>query len=152
MLDLLSMLQRLVIETHFWPDVAFDGAAKIHAFNERSGEAIIDMLYGSAVDYVRRLHELCVREKDVAGKHLNKPNVHRLIELYSHAIPSFGHCRHVQELLFETAHQPLKRAITCSNQRDPHISAVTSTLTNDWETRLRIEVSSLGEPQSWKAE
>jgi hypothetical protein len=26
MLDLLSMFQRLVNETHFWPDVAFDGA------------------------------------------------------------------------------------------------------------------------------
>jgi hypothetical protein len=54
--------------------------------------------------------------------------------------------------LFETAHQPLKRAITRSNQRDPQISAVTATLANDWETRLSIEVSSLGEPQSYTAE
>ena len=152
MLDLLSMFQRLVNETHFWPDAAFDGAATIHAFNERKGEARMDILYGSAVDYVRRLHDICVRDKDVAGKHLNKPNVHRLLELYTHTIPSFGHCRHVQELLFETAHQPLKRAISRSNQRDPHISAVTATLANDWETRLSLEISSLGEPQSWNAE
>jgi hypothetical protein len=95
MLDLLRMLQRLVNETNFWPDAAFDGAATIHALNERSVVARMDMLYRSAVDYVCRLHELCVRDKDVAGKHLNKPNVHRLIELYTHTIPSFGHFRHV---------------------------------------------------------
>ena len=135
MLDLLSMFQRLVNETHFWPDLAFDVATTIHEFNERSGEEIMDILYESAVEYVRRIHELCLRDKNVAGKNLNKPNVHRLVELYTHTIPSFGHCRHVQELLFETAHQPLKRAITRSNQRDPHISAVTGTLANDWETR-----------------
>jgi hypothetical protein len=112
----------------------------------------MDMLYGSAVDYVRRLHESCVRDKDVAGKHLNKPNVHRLIELYTHKILSFGHCRHVQELLFETDHQHLKCAINRSKQRDPQISAVTATLANEWETRLSIEVRILGEPQSWTAE
>jgi hypothetical protein len=32
------MFQRLVNETHFLPDLAFDSAATIHAFNERSGE------------------------------------------------------------------------------------------------------------------
>jgi hypothetical protein len=35
MLDLLRMFQRLVNETHFLPDAAFDGASKIHAFNEQ---------------------------------------------------------------------------------------------------------------------
>jgi hypothetical protein len=78
--------------------------------------------------------------------------VHRLLELYTHNFPAFGHCRHVQELLFETAHQPLKRAIARSNQRDPHLSAVTATLANDWECRLSIEVKRLGEPESWTLE
>jgi hypothetical protein len=82
----------------------------------------------------------------------SKSQMCRLIELDTHTIPSFGHCRHVQELLFEIVHQPLKRAITRSNQRDPQISALTATLANDWETRLSIEVSSLGKTQSWTAE
>ena len=125
------MFQRLVNETHFWPDAGFDGAPTIHELNDRSGEAIIDILYGSAVDYIRKLHHISVRDKYVAGKHLKKPNLHWLIEHYTHTIPSFGHCRHVQELLFETARQPLKRPITRSNQRDPHISAVTAILVND---------------------
>ena len=44
MLDLLNMFQRLVNKPHFWPDAAFDGASKIHAFNERKGEARMDIL------------------------------------------------------------------------------------------------------------
>jgi hypothetical protein len=144
MLDLLRMFQRLVSETYFWPDAAFDGAETILSFNERNGEEQIDILYGSAVDYVRRLHELCVGDKDIAEKHFDKPNVHRLLELYTHKIPSFGHFGLVQELLFETAHQPIKRAITRSKQRDPQISAATATLAKDWETRFSVEVSSLG--------
>jgi hypothetical protein len=83
MLDLLLIFQRLVNETNLWRDAAFDGAVTIHAFNEIRGEARMDMLYRYAVDYVRRLHELCVRDKDVAGKHLNKPNEHRLFELWN---------------------------------------------------------------------
>jgi hypothetical protein len=152
MLQLLIMFQGIVRETHFWPIATLDGAQTVHEFNRRDGQARLDMLYGSAGDYIRRLHDLCVRDQDVVGKYLNKPNVHRLLELYTHTIPAFGHSRHVQELLFETAHQPLKRAISRSNQRDPHLAAVTATLANDWESRLSIEVSSLGDPDSWTAE
>jgi hypothetical protein len=152
MLHLLTTFQRLVRETHFWPCSALDGATLIQEFNDRNGSARLDTLYGLAADYISELHDLCLRDSVVVGKHLNKPNVHRLLELYTHTIPAFGHCKHVQELLFETAHQPLKRAIARSNQRDPHLSAVTATLANDWECRLSIEVKRLGEPESWTAE
>jgi hypothetical protein len=80
------------------------------------------------------------------------PNVHRLRDFYTHMIPAFYHSSHVQELLFETAHQPLKRAISRSNQRDPHIHAVTTTIENDWYCRLSIEVNRCGDPDSWTIE
>jgi hypothetical protein len=78
--------------------------------------------------------------------------VHRLLELYTLTIHTFGHSRHVQELLFETAHQPLKRAFFRSNQLDPHIHAVNATIANDWECRLSIEVNRSGDPDSWTIE
>jgi hypothetical protein len=78
--------------------------------------------------------------------------VHRLLELYTHTIPAFGHCRHVQELLFETSHQSFKRGISRSNQRDPHIHSVTATIANDWECRLSIAVDRCGDPDSWTIE
>jgi hypothetical protein len=73
--------------------------------------------------------------------------VHRLLELYTHTLPAFGHVGHFQELLFETAHQPLKRGIKRSNNRDPHLSEVQALLANDWKTRL--EISSIGKPNQW---
>jgi hypothetical protein len=109
-------------------------------------------LYGFAVKYISVLYEFCVRDKGVVAKYLNKPNVHRMLELYTHTIPAFGHSMHVQELLFDTAHQPLKSAISCYNQRDAHIHAVTATLANDWECRLSIQVNRCGDPYSWTIE
>ena len=75
--------------------------------------------------------------------------MHRLVELYAHTLPAFGHVGHFQELLFETAHQPLKRGIKRSNNRDPHIYAVQAVLANDWETRLALEIASVGKPDQW---
>jgi hypothetical protein len=75
--------------------------------------------------------------------------VHRFLELYSHTLPAFGHVGQFQELLFETAHEPLKREIKRSNNRDPQISAVQEVLANDWETRLAVEIASVGKPDQW---
>jgi hypothetical protein len=92
MLHLLTTFQRLVRETHFWPCSALDGATLIQEFNDRNGSARLDTLYGLAADYISELHDLCLRDSVVVGKHLNKPNVHRLLELYTHTIQAFGHC------------------------------------------------------------
>jgi len=148
-LELLKMFQRLVRETHFWPNAILDGTTCVDEFNMFNGKGRLDTLHSLSVEYISFLHSLCVRDNIVVGKYLNKPNVHRLLELYTHTIPAFGHCKHIQELLFETAHQPLKRAIARSNQRSPHVHAVSAALANDWECRLSIEVSSCGDPDSW---
>jgi hypothetical protein len=146
---LLTTSQGLVRETHFWPCAALDAATTIQEINNRNGSARLDTLYVMAADYTSELHDLCLRNNLGVGKHLNKQNVHCLLELYTHTISAFGHCRNAQEFLFETAHKPLKRAIARSYQRDPHLTAVTATLANDWECRLRIEVKRPGEPESW---
>jgi hypothetical protein len=33
--------------------------------------------------------------------------------------------------------------------KDPQVTAVGVTLSNDWETRLSMEVESLGNPETW---
>ena len=67
---------------------------------------------------------------------LDKPNVHRMIELYQHTLPRFGHMPTVDELPFEAAHQPLKRALSRSNHKDGHVFATKSVLANDWRLRM----------------
>jgi hypothetical protein len=148
-LQLLHMFQQLVAETHQWPNKHTDTAHDFKKFNAKGRFARFNALYSQASGYIQKLHDLSVRDYQKVGVHLNKPNVHRLVELYTHTIPMFGHARHVQELLFETAHQPLKRAISRSNMKDPHVSAVHATLCNDWETLLSFEVKHLDDPKSW---
>jgi hypothetical protein len=148
-LQLLYMFQQLVAETHLWPNKHTDAAHDFKKFNAKGGFARFNALYSQASGYIQKLHELSVRDYQKVGWHLNKPNMHRLVELYTHTLSMFGHARHVQELLFEIAHQPLKRAISRSNMKDPHVSTVHATLCNDWETRLSIEVKHLDDPKSW---
>jgi hypothetical protein len=125
----------------------------MNKFNRQGGLARFDELYSLASAYVNQLQALSVRDPERVGRYLNKANVLRLIELYVHTIPAFGHVRHAQELLFETTHQLLKRAIFRSNMKDPQVTAVGATLSNYWETRLSMEVESLveslGNPETW---
>jgi len=150
-LGLLKKFQRLVSDTHFWPDLLLDGTEAVHEFNRNNGQDRLDALFKKACEYVKDLYEACKHYKD-ARKCLDKPNVHRFVELYAHTLPAFGHMRHIQELLFETAHQPLKRGILRSNHRDPQLAAMMAVLANDWESRLSIEVESAGPPISWSYE
>ena len=67
---------------------------------------------------------------------LDKPNFHRLLELYQHSIAAFGHVSLFQELVFETAHQPLKRSVSRGNHRHAEASDVESA----WATTGKQEL------------
>lgn len=138
-LGLLDSFLVLVAETTFYPLPNIDGAASVLEFNRDNGRHRVDKLYRMACKYVSDLDEVCAlsqRLRDV----LDKPNVHRLVELYAHTIPAYGHVKHVAELLFESGHQPLKRGITTSNHHAPQVAAVYAALQNDWESRLSLEM------------
>jgi hypothetical protein len=149
LVQLLSLFQKLVSKTCYLPRIDVDGISQVEKFNERDGMERLDALFQLSCKYVADLHFICSQSTKGVGRTLNKPNVHRLLELYAHTLPAFGHVGHFQELLFETAHQPLKRGIKRSNNRDPHIYAVQAVLANDWETRLALEIASVGKPDQW---
>lgn len=66
-----------------------------------------------------------------------KPKQHRLLELYTHTLPAFGHVRHFGELVFECAHQPLKRALKRSNHKLAHLQAMKHVPSDEWKARIR---------------
>jgi hypothetical protein len=149
LVDLLGLFQKLVSRTCYLPRIDVDGIAHVQKFKERDGMERLDALFQLSCKYVADLHYICSHSANGVGRTLNKPNVHRLLELYAHTLPAFGHVGHFQELLFETAHQPRKRGIKRSNSRDPHLAAVQAVLANDWETRLALEIASVGKPDQW---
>lgn len=138
-LALLQKFSCLVSATHFYPYAELDGFKAVTEFNKDNGMKRIEFLYSKARKYIEDLNDLCRNSED-ARRHLDKPNVHRLVELYVHTIAAFGHVHHVQELVFETAHQPLKRGMQKSNHRDEQVFSVGASLASDWESRLSLEV------------
>jgi hypothetical protein len=147
-INLIERFQILVAETTFYPVPELDGSALVRKFNRDSGEYGIEKLYGMACAYVKELDGVCALSQTLKDAS-DKPNVKRLIELYAHTIPAYGHVKHVTELRFESAHQPLKRAIKGTNNHDRQIAAVHSALENDLESRLALELL-LNQPESMR--
>lgn len=81
------------------------------------------------------VEKLCA-ESELARKLPDKPNLHRMIELCEIAVPALLHCRELMELVFESAHQPLKKFIARINHKNAHIVAVEDCLVNDGQGRV----------------
>jgi hypothetical protein len=139
---LLLQFQVLVARTYYLPSAMLDGADEVHAFDREWGRARLNELYVLICKYLKSLDGLCRLSEDMR-KHLDKPNAHRLLELYAHTLPAFGRVHHIQELVFESEHQPLKRGIRSSNHRNEQVFSISAALASDWESRLAFEVEKL---------
>ena len=132
--SLLRRLQRLIALTYWDPQPEVDGdIARSYLPEERRSQ--LSALKALSKEYVQAVDSFCCQYK-LEGRQLDKPNLHRLIELYEHTIPAFGHVREVMELVFESAHQPLKRSIARSNNHEAHIFACEHCVGNDWQGRI----------------
>ncbi|PXF41580.1 hypothetical protein BWQ96_08694 [Gracilariopsis chorda] len=137
--ELLEDLQQLVGLTFWWPTMEADGREACDYVWAREGASYMEDLQTLSKGYVAKVDKFwkkCAESGDLLAKVLDKPNLHRLIELYGNTIPAFGHARHFTELVFETAHQPLKRCVSRSNHHNAHVSTVEHCLSNDWQGRL----------------
>lgn len=92
----------------------------------------------------------CLRE-DMSkfGFYLDVPNLHRLRELVDHVIPALLHVRHAQELLFENAHQTLKRAVVSGNGQDDAARAMSRYVQAELTARIRMQPAYFSIPHHW---
>ncbi len=91
----------------------------------------------AAVHRYQRHHTECL----LAKKCVDKPTVHRLVELVYSTLPMVGHASRVGELVLEKCHQSLKRAICQGNNRDVQLTAMSSVMFTDWKGRLSIQAN-----------
>ena len=136
---LLSRLRRLVSSTQALPSLSLDGWEYIQEEGQDAGLLRVQSLQTLVSEYIKELDVLCM-SSDKARKCLDKPNVHRLLELYSFSLPAFGTVHLIQELVLERGHQELKRGVLHSNFKNPQLQAMENTLANDWISRLGIEL------------
>ena len=88
---------------------------------------------------VRQYIQLCdnvFRSGNPYGKELNKPNVHRALELCVLTIPSFGHARNCSEMVLESMHRTVKRWLEKNTHEDSHITSVEHSILRDWLSRI----------------
>ena len=90
-------------------------------------------LCSQAHAYMDGVKDICdISRPDRVNRKLDKPNMHRLIEFYEYTLPSFGNISHLNELLFERAHQEMKQAVVHSNYQNPQLQAMFHVNGNDW--------------------
>lgn len=70
------------------------------------------------------------------GKYLDKPIVHRLLEIVMHTIPLYGHARICSEMILEHTHQQFKSWLQRNTHCDAHITATEKAVSKDWLWRI----------------
>lgn len=94
-----------------------------------------NLLQRIAANFTKGVHRYSKSHPSLI-KNIDRPNVHRLLELAIHTIPNYSHVSFICELVFEAAHQPLKFFLSRNHSADSHIHAVHSILAKDWLVRL----------------
>lgn len=84
----------------------------------------------------RKIVEARIQDAITSTKALDRPNVHRLLELAHVHLPMVGSATRITDLEFERGHQSLKRVLEKSNNREAHIQAVSGAVYNGWQGRL----------------
>lgn len=140
-IDSFTLLVRI---TYFSPRVDLDG---ITACRERASAAELQRL---AEVFFSGVQAACLRDDMSSfGFYLDVPNLHRLRELIDHVIPALLHIRHAQELLFENAHQLLKRAVVSGNGHDDAARSMTRYVQTELIARIRTDHSLFSIPDDW---
>ena len=132
--EILCKLQKLVALTNWWPQKEIDGINAERMVRQARHMYLAD-LSSMSKDYVKSVDEVCSRSSQ-SKQQLDKPNLHRHLELYEPTIPAFCRVREITELVFESAHQPLKLCIVRSSNRVSNLLAVNYCVANDWQGRL----------------
>jgi len=132
-----NTLFRLVNLLRYFPhDRPRDVALMDYTFGSKRGDYFRD-LQKYAVDFLKTVDALVVTGVPWA-RCLDRPNIHRLLELTVHTVPLYGHIHHVADLTFEHKHQGLKQAYQRANNREAknHHWGFSMDLYDCWKTRV----------------
>lgn len=134
-LSLIDILHSLVRLMFWWPDRLTDGVTAVQYVHGGNQAGYHQEILHLSRKYLGEVKRIC-KEKPELKVHLDRPNVHRLLELAVHTIPLYSHASFVAEMVFESAHQPLKASLGRSTNPNAHIYATQVILARDWLCRL----------------
>lgn len=132
---MLINLHRFSSIAFWWPSLSCDGAdawSFVHGTGLTNYHRCLKVL---AANFVKAVDKFSRQYPDLSH-HVDRPNAHRLLELAQHTIPTYNHITYVCELVFESAHQPLKFFLSRNHSLRSHIYAVQLVLAKDWLIRV----------------
>jgi len=143
-LEVVDGYTALINALYYFPRADVDGEAAC-----RSRHTAAELL-ALADGFFRLVCAACLRRDTAAfGRNTDVPNLHRLRELLHAVIRLLLHVRHLQDLLFESAHQPLKRAITTGNGRNDALRAVRRMQQGELASRIALQPAYFGIDPEW---
>ena len=119
----------------WWPSLNADGR---EAWNFVHGTGIDKYHHSLQVlpaNFVKSIEKFSKSYPLLSGL-VDRPNTERLMELVYHTIPLFNHVAFVCELVYESAHQPLKFFLSRNHTLSSHLYSVHLILSKDWMIRL----------------
>ena len=132
---MLINLHRFVTLVLWWPSIQHDGQLAWEFVHGVRMDAYHNALQVLACNFVKSVNKFYESFPSLAC-HVDRPNAHRLLELVSHTIPTFNHIAYICELVFESAHQPLKYFLSRNHTLHSHIYSVHLNLAKDWLVRI----------------
>ncbi len=132
---MLVNLNRLFALSFWWPTMNHDGQKAwrfVHGCHIGLYHQALQILASNFVKCVDKFH----KSFPSLSCYIDRPNIHRLLELVHHTMPMFNHLLYVCELVFESAHQPLKFSLSRNHTLNSHVYAVHLSLAKDWMIRI----------------
>ena len=132
---LLINLHRFYSVAFWWPSFHQDGADAWRFVHGSSMSFYHKCLQLLASNFVKSVDNFTKRYPSLSS-HVDRHNVHRLLELTLHTIPLFNHIGYICELVYESAHQPLKYFLSRNHSLNSHLYSVHLILARDWLVRI----------------
>ena len=133
---ILQRLAIIIVESQRHPNALIDNGKCIQDFNESKGRKRLSRLIADMHKYCQAVEQLHKVDPSSA-ENLDRPNMHRFVELFVHTLPMFGSMRYIEELILEKAHQSAKKAVDMSNNKNPQIQAMSDYLFDDFTCRMK---------------
>ncbi len=134
--ELLNKLQNIIRIIQWNPSKDIDSELDINEYNMKNGYWRLERLQRYVKEYCKLVHELCKSNSSV-WIILDKPNLHRLVELSVHTMPRIGNVKYGEELILEKSHQSMKRGIEHSNNKNAQLQAMNDYLIDTFLCRLK---------------
>lgn len=135
--NLIIHLHTLTCLGFWWPYLHTDVIQAWDFIHGRDVTMYHNAMYRLSINVVNAVDRYVKRNMSF-GKFVDHPNIRRLLELTTHTLPLYLHLHFVCEMVFDSAHHPLKFLLSRNNTSNSHLNSVQDILIKDWMKQILV--------------